>query len=65
MVKYEMKRGHITELVMLDNINNNNNNELIESDGTRTNSRARTPINNNILAMSKSQASSLCLNNLP
>jgi hypothetical protein len=66
MVKYEMKRGLITELIMLDNITNNNNNEFLESDGARTDSRARTPSNNNnILAMSKSQASSLCMNNLP
>lgn len=43
MVKYEMKRGLITELIMLDNITNTNNNEFIESDGTRTDSRARTP----------------------
>ena len=55
MVKYEMRRGLITELIMLDNPNTNNNNELPESDGTRTDSRARTPSNNNnILAMSKS-----------
>jgi hypothetical protein len=68
MVKYEMKRGLITELIMLDNITNNNINEFLESEGggTRTHSRARTPSNNNnILAMSKSQASSLCMNNLP
>lgn len=61
MVKYEIRRGLITELVMLDN--SNINNDLIDSEVvTGTNSRARTP-SNNILAMSKSQASSLCINN--
>jgi exopolysaccharide biosynthesis predicted pyruvyltransferase EpsI len=59
IVKYEMRRGLITELIMLDNINeNNNNNENLLSEGT--DSRVRTP---NILAMSRSHASSICLNN--
>lgn len=53
MVKYEMRRGLITELIMLDNPNTVHNNEFNESDGTGTDSRARTP-SNNILAMSKS-----------
>ena len=50
IVKYEMRRGLVTELIMLDNIIENiNSNENLLSEGT--DSRVRTP---NILAMSRS-----------